>query len=223
MELSQFQRNLKNKHIKIIPIKSNFYNLKTEEINVFAYNYGIITPLFINVLVLLLWHAIKRKASHIEIYGADFSAFKELSVNQSTNELSSLFSHFYKNTKAQANTMQKYPGKKRKKIHMRLFQIWNSFYQMYLLSVITKKLKIKVINYSSNSYLILSKDLNKKMISNILKFFFKFTNLCKSLSNLDKLNDYENKGKISRFTKLKFLHKKTVPFILGQSIRGLSF
>ena len=142
-----------NKHIKIIPIKSNFYNLKTEEINVFAYNYGIITPLFINVLVLLLWHAIKRKASHIEIYGADFSAFKELSVNQSTNELSSLFSHFYKNTKAQANTMQKYPGKKRKKIHMRLFQIWNSFYQMYLLSVITKKLKIKVINYSSNSYL----------------------------------------------------------------------
>ena len=41
------------------------------------------------------------------------------------------------------------------------------------------------------------------MISNILKFFFfKFTNLCKSLSNLDKLNDYENKGKISRFTKL---------------------
>ena len=36
-----------------------FYNLKTEEINVFAYNYGIIT-LFINVLV-LLWHALKEK------------------------------------------------------------------------------------------------------------------------------------------------------------------
>lgn len=64
------------------------------------------------------------------------------------------------------------------------------------------------------------------MISNILNFFFfKFTSLCKSLSNLDKLNDYENKGKISRFTKLKFTPytKITVPFILGQSIRGLSF
>ena len=142
-----------NKHIKIIPIKSNFYNLKTEKINLFAYTFGIITPLFINVLILLLWHAIKRKASHIEIYGADFSAFKELKVNQNTNELSSLFTHFYKNTKAQVNTMSKYPGKKRKKIHMRLFQIWNSFNQMYLLSIIAKKLKIKVINYSSNSYL----------------------------------------------------------------------
>ena len=59
------------------------------------------------------------------------------------------------------------------------------------------------------------------MISNILKFFFfKFTNLCKSLSNLDKLND-EKDGKILKITKYKFIpySKITIPFILGQSIR----
>ena len=64
------------------------------------------------------------------------------------------------------------------------------------------------------------------MISNISKnFFFKFANLCKSLSNLDKLNDNEIEGKISKLTKLKFLPytKITVPFMLGQSVRGLSF
>lgn len=142
-----------NKYIKIIPIKTNFYNLRTEKINVFANTYGIITPLFINVLILLLWHAIKRKSSYIEIYGADFSAFKEIYINQSTNELTSSFTHFYKNTKAQSNAVKKYPGVKSKRMHRRLFQIWNSFNQMYLLSILAKKLKIKVINYSSNSYL----------------------------------------------------------------------
>ena len=64
------------------------------------------------------------------------------------------------------------------------------------------------------------------MILNILKnFFFKFVNLCKSLFNLDKLNDDEKDGKILKITKYKFIpySKITVPFILGQSIRGLSF
>ena len=142
-----------NKFIKIIPIKQNFYNFKTEKINIFSCFYCITTPLFINVLILLLWHAFQRNVTQIEIYGADFSAFKELSVDQSSNKLSSSFTHFYKNTKAQANAVYKYPGKKRKKIHTRLFQIWNSFNQMYLLSIIAKRLKIKVINCSSNSYL----------------------------------------------------------------------
>ena len=151
-----------NKYIKIIPIRSNFYNLKTEKINIFAHVNNIITPLFINVLILLFWNAIQRKVSYIEIYGADFSAFKELSVDQRTNELSSLYTHFYKNTKAQVNAGYKYPGMKKKKIHTRFFQIWNAFNQMYLLSIVAKKLKIKVINCSSHSYLDSIDRLNKK-------------------------------------------------------------
>ena len=99
---------------------------------------GIVTPAFNNVLIVALWHALQRKVPYIEFYGADFSAFKELSVNQKTNALSSSITHYYKNTKAQADPLSKYLGKKKKKIHERLFQIWNSFNQMYLLSIVPK-------------------------------------------------------------------------------------
>ncbi len=143
----------KNRYIKVIPLRSNYYNFKNENLNIFGLMNGIVTPAFNNVLIVALWHALQRKVPYIEFYGADFSAFKELSVNQKTNALSSSITHYYKNTKAQADPLSKYSGKKKKKIHERLFQIWNSFNQMYLLSVVAKKLKIKVINFSSNSYL----------------------------------------------------------------------
>jgi len=144
----------KNRYIKVVPLKSNYlYHFKNEKFNIFGLMNGIVTPAFNNVLIVALWHALQRKVPYIEFYGADFSAFKELSVDQHTNALSSSITHYYKNTIAQANPLSKYPGMKRKKIHMRLFQIWNSFNQMYLLSIIAKKLKIKVINCSSNSYL----------------------------------------------------------------------
>tara|TARA_B100000886_G_scaffold328140_1_gene276251 strand:- start:1533 stop:2384 length:852 start_codon:yes stop_codon:yes gene_type:complete len=64
------------------------------------------------------------------------------------------------------------------------------------------------------------------MIPSILKIsFLKFVNLCKNLSKLDKLNDQESEGKILGLTKLKLTPytKIAVPFLLGRSIRGLSF
>ena len=76
---------------------------------------GIVTPAFNNVLIVALWHALQRKVPYIEFYGADFSAFKELSVNQKTNALSSSITHYYKNTKAQADPLSKYSGKKEKR------------------------------------------------------------------------------------------------------------
>ena len=64
------------------------------------------------------------------------------------------------------------------------------------------------------------------MILKIINFFFLILlDLCKSILNLKKLNNDENKGKILKLTKLKFTPntKITAPFNLGQSIRGLSF
>ena len=63
----------------------------------------------------------------------------------------------------------------------------------------------------------------------ILKFikinFFILLGLIKSLFRLDKPNDEEKKGRISKLTKLKFIHytKIIIPVALGRSIRGLSF
>lgn len=60
----------------------------------------------------------------------------------------------------------------------------------------------------------------------IINFLFLILiDLCKSILNLKKLNNDENKGKILKLTKLKFTPntKITAPFNLGRSIRGLSF
>ena len=102
---------------------------------------------------MLLWHAIYKKNNTIEIYGADFSLFKEYYVDQKTNDLYSSASHFYKNTKAQSNSTRKYPSEIKKMLHTRMYQQWSAFYQMYLLSKVAKKRKIKITNFSSNSYL----------------------------------------------------------------------
>ena len=147
------ERLRENDNIKILKVKSASIEYKTEKINLFSLNQNITTPNFINGLVMMLWHAIYRKRFDIEIYGADFSLFKEYYIDQETNDLYSSFSHFYKNTDAQNNAGNKYPGEPKKMLHTRLYQQWLGFYQMYLLSKIAKIKKIKITNFSSNSYL----------------------------------------------------------------------
>ena len=147
------ERLRENNNIKVLRVNSVNVEFKSEKINLFALNQNITTPNFINGLVMMLWHAIYRKRFDIEIYGADFSLFKEYYIDQKTNDLYSSFSHFYKNTDAQNNAADKYPGAPKKMLHTRLYQQWSSFYQMYLLSKLAKKNKIKITNLSSNSFL----------------------------------------------------------------------
>tara|TARA_B100000614_G_C14523163_1_gene483487 strand:- start:466 stop:1329 length:864 start_codon:yes stop_codon:yes gene_type:complete len=142
-----------NKNIKVLKVHSVNIEFKTEKINLFALNKNFITPHFINGLVMVLWHAIYKNSIDIEIYGADFSLFKEYYIDQKTNDLYTSASHFYKNTKAQDNASFKYPNETKKMLHTRLYQQWSSFYQMYLLSKIAKMKQIKITNLSSNSFL----------------------------------------------------------------------
>jgi len=143
----------KNPYIKVQKVYSVNIEFKIEKINLFALNNNIITPHFINGLVMVLWHAIYNRRLDIEIYGADFSLFKEYYIDQKTNDLYTSASHFYKNTKAQNNASYKYPNESKKMLHTRLYQQWSSFYQMYLLSEVAKMRQIKVTNLSSNSFL----------------------------------------------------------------------
>jgi hypothetical protein len=147
------KRLIRNKNIKVIKVNSINVEFRNEKINLFALNQNIITPHFINGLVMVLWHAIYRKRLDIEIYGADFSLFKEYYIDQVTNELSNLAPHFYKNSNAENNGSHKYLNEPKKLLHTRLYQQWSSFYQMYLLSKLAKKNKIKITNLSSNSFL----------------------------------------------------------------------
>jgi hypothetical protein len=147
------ERLASNKNIRIIKVHSVNIEFKFESINLFALNQNLVTPHLINGLVLVLWHAIIQKTPKIEIYGADFSLFKEYYVNQESNEVYNSMTHFYKNTKAQKIVAQKYPNEPKKMLHTKLLQTWSSFYQMYLLSKLGKIRNIKIINCSSNSYL----------------------------------------------------------------------
>jgi hypothetical protein len=146
-------RLAQNIYIKVLKVHSVNIEFKNEKINLFALNKNIITPHFINGLVMVLWHAMHQKKQDIEIYGADFSLFKEYYIDQKTNELFNTASHFYKNTEAQNNASYKYPNEPKKMMHTRIYQQWSSFYQMYLLSKLAKIRNIKVTNFSSNSFL----------------------------------------------------------------------
>lgn len=147
------ERLNKNINIKVSKVNSAHIEFNSEKICLFALNLNIITPNFINGLVMLLWHAIYKNRTDIEIYGADFSLFKEYYIDQETNDLFNSAPHFYKNTKAEDNASRKYPNEPKKMMHTRMLQQSSSFYQMYILSKLAKNRKIQVTNLSSNSFL----------------------------------------------------------------------
>jgi len=147
------KRLISNKNIKLIKVHSVHIEFKNEKLYLFALRHNLTTPHFINGLVMALWHAIYSRKVDIEIYGADFSLFKEYYIDQVTNELYNSAPHFYKNSKAEDNAPCKYLNAPKKMLHTRLYQQWSSFYQMYLLSKLAKEKKIKITNHSSNSFL----------------------------------------------------------------------
>ena len=122
-------------------------------INLLALKYKICSPYIINVLVMSLWCALELNFKDIDIYGADFSGFKDLFVDQKTNIVVTDSSHFYKNSTAEQQQIPKYINASPKMIHIRLLQIQQSFYQMYLLSLLSKSKHVSVTNRSSMSYL----------------------------------------------------------------------
>ena len=76
----------------------------------------------VNSVVTLIWYSIICNYSEIYIYGADFSGFKSINVNQKTNYVSVPVKHFYKNSKAEKDSSNKYQAKKNKSLGERLYQ-----------------------------------------------------------------------------------------------------
>lgn len=142
-----------NTNLSFLYVNSNCSKFHNDGINILSIKSNISTPVFQNVMILTLWLAILSRSSCIDLYGVDFSAFKEYEVDQVTNHLKSNFSHFYKNTTAQSNATSKYKNVPSKMMHNRLLQVTIAFHQMYILSKVAKLLNIAVTNCSSFSYL----------------------------------------------------------------------
>ena len=74
-------------------------------------------------------------------------------VDQKTNKVIQDGCHFYEDTKAQSVPNNKYKIPKNKMMHAKLFCSWLSFYEAYVLSLLAKSMKSKIVNYTADSYL----------------------------------------------------------------------
>lgn len=143
----------RNKNILVKKMQNNWFDLRTKRANIFALRFSLSSPNMVNVLIAAIWYALISGRKNIRIYGADFSSFKELQVDQSTNHVFTSSSHFYKESHNLAEVKEKYIGVPPKMINIRFYQIWLGFRQIYYLSEVAKAWKVTVINKSSFSYI----------------------------------------------------------------------
>ena len=150
---SSIRKKINNKYIKLEKLRHWSIDFKSKLVSIFSINLNLTTPLFATVAVMALWYLISRKRKVIYLYGIDYSFFKEYFVDQTTNKIFNSFPHFYKNTKAQDNADEKYKNVSKKKMNTIMYKNWLAFEQIYLLSEVAKKKKIKIFNCSSSSYI----------------------------------------------------------------------
>ena len=142
-----------NINIKIEKVSDNWMDFRSDFFSVLALRSSFFTPNFVNVLILALWSGITKGFGEIEIYGADFSSFKEINVDQDSNNVTIGTRHFYTKDNVKVALQEKYPEQKVKLIHTRMYQIALGFKQMYHLSKLADRKGVSVINGSSFSYL----------------------------------------------------------------------
>ena len=106
-----------------------------------------------NSMVTLLWYSIICNYKEIYLYGIDFSGFKSITVDQKTNYVSVPVKHFYKNSKAEKDSSNKYKSKSNKSLSERLYQNYRVLKFTDLLNELAVAKNINVVNRSSFSYI----------------------------------------------------------------------
>ena len=139
-------------NLKVISQKSLPIKFKNINLRLFSLKNQLSTPNFNNGFAFSLWYCLKNKNKRIYLYGFDFT-YNLFEVDQKTNKVIQNGCHFYKDTKAQSNPNNKYKVPKNKMMHAKIFTIWLSFYEAYVLSLLAKSMKSKIVNYTSDSYL----------------------------------------------------------------------
>ena len=142
-----------NKFITVKSVNSSWVDLRSEKANIFALRYRLSTPNFVNVLIAALWYALMSGRKNIIIYGADFSSFQELKVDQKTNQALTASKHFYGDKLNSDSYVMKYLSAKPKMINVRFYQVWLAFRQMYYISKVATKWNVRIRNHSTFSFL----------------------------------------------------------------------
>lgn len=144
---------LKNSNISFIKIPEKSISLSTKKMQMFALQSRFFSIPNVNSVVTLIWYSIICNYSEIYIYGADFSGFKSINVDQKTNYVSVPVKHFYKNSKAEEDSSNKYQAKKNKSLGDRLYQSYRVLKYNDLLNDLAINRGIDIINRSSFSYI----------------------------------------------------------------------
>jgi hypothetical protein len=144
---------LKNSNISFIKIPEKSINLSTKKMQLFALQVRLFSIPNVNSVVTLIWYSIICNYSEIYIYGADFSGFKSIKVDQKTNYVSVPVKHFYKNSEAEKDSSNKYQAKKNKSLSERLYQNYRVLKYNDLLNDLAISKGVDIINKSSFSYI----------------------------------------------------------------------
>ena len=137
--------------ISIEVITPMYLTLNSEDLSIWALKNKFITPNFVDVVILALWHALHQPQNNIELYGVDGTSYRELEVDQLTNKVFIRSTHFYAQSGGKEADPANYPGQKSKKLHQRMYQTWTKFLNIHLLSIVAKRWNKKIKNLSSYS------------------------------------------------------------------------
>jgi hypothetical protein len=111
---------------------------------------GLYGPPQINVLIYGIYLSIFANYKNIYVYGADLSFHKDVSVDQSTNELHITFKHF--NEKDNVEVLRKNPDKVEKWRMGELLELSaDTFFAHEILADYAKSKGISIYNKSSQS------------------------------------------------------------------------
>ena len=141
-----------NPNIAFIKIPDKSINIKSEIIYIYLLSKKYFSIPNINSVITLIWYSILCNYNEVNIFGLDFSGFKSIDVNQNTNEVNVPVKHFYKNSKAELNSADKYKNQIKKTVSQRLHQNYLGFYYMEILSKVAVRKGINILNRSSFSY-----------------------------------------------------------------------
>ena len=144
---------LDNPNISFIKIPEKSINLTTKKMQLYALRNRFFSIANVNSMVTLLWYSIMCNYKEIYLYGIDFSGFKSITVDQKTNYVSVPVKHFYKNSKAEKDSSNKYKSKSNKSLSERLYQNYRVLRFTDLLNELAVSKNINVVNRSSFSYI----------------------------------------------------------------------
>jgi len=134
--------------INVHSIPASPYNFKSDFLHRFFIRNFITNPFFGTVLSMSIWVSLALKYKKVNIIGANFDAFKNLTVdaNNYVSSGNTLFSR-----KKMHHEPVKFKSSRQKMMHERLFQIAGSYKELHDLAIASSALKVQLINLSSDS------------------------------------------------------------------------